>query len=94
MSKENAVCTEAVGLVYGDRAADYGHPLDEYTRLGEMWSAIIGAPVSAEQAVLCMVALKVNRERNKPKRDNRVDIAGYAECLQKMADERDVRAGA
>lgn len=79
---------EAKRLVYGDRGAAYGHPLDDYTRTAALWSAILGHPVTAEQAVMCMITVKLSRECNHGKRDNRVDMAGYAECLQRIADER------
>lgn len=84
---ESAV-QEAQRLVYGARGADYGHPLDDYTRTAALWSPILGIPVTAEQAILCMIQVKVSREVNRPKRDNRVDMAGYAECLDRVHDER------
>ena len=86
------VCEEAQRLVYGDRGETYGHPLDDFTRTATMWAAILGAGVSAEQVALCMVALKLSREAYQPKRDNRTDIAGYAECLQRIVTERARRA--
>jgi hypothetical protein len=74
---------EAQRLVHGNRGADYGHPIDDFTRTGRMWAAILGLDeVTAEQVALCMVAVKISRECNKPKRDNRVDICGYAETLE------------
>lgn len=86
------VLREAERLVYGDRGKAYGHPLDDYTRTARMWSAILDTEVSAEQAIMCMIAVKLSRECNAGKRDNRVDIAGYAECLQRVQDERRRRA--
>lgn len=79
---------EAQRLVYGDRGEAYGHPLDDYERTAAIWSAILGHPVTAEQAILCMIGVKISRECHRPKRDNRVDVCGYAECLQRVADER------
>jgi hypothetical protein len=35
-----------------------------------------------------MVGVKISRECNKPKRDNRVDGAGYFETLQMIYDFR------
>lgn len=83
---------EAQRLVYGDRGADYGHPLDDCTRTAALWSTILGNPVTAEQAILCMVAVKMSRLCHSYKRDSAVDIAGYAECLVRVADERKRRA--
>lgn len=82
---------EAQRLVYGERGETYGPPLDDFTRTGQMWAAILGAPVSAERVAMCMIALKLSRETYQPKRDNRVDLAGYAECLDQIAAERERR---
>jgi 5'-nucleotidase len=85
------VTQEAQRLVHGPRGADYGHPIDDFGRTGKMWGAILGTePVPPDKVALCMIAVKVSREVNAPKRDNRVDIAGYAETLQ-MVRERQGR---
>lgn len=92
--KETSVAMEAVSLVYGDRGAAYGHPIDDYTRTAAMWSAILGTEVTPMQAVLCMVAVKLSRQVNAPKRDNLVDIAGYAECAHRIQTRLDSREAA
>lgn len=79
---------EAQRLVHGDRQASYGHPIEDFTRTGRMWGAILGTDdVPPEKVALCMIAVKMSRECNRPKRDNAVDIAGYAETLH-MVRER------
>ena len=35
-----------------------------------------------------MIAVKISRESRIGKRDNRVDMAGYAECLDMVREER------
>lgn len=88
MSLEHkSILIEAEDLVHGDRNAAYGHPLDDYTRTAKMWSAILGIEVTAHQAILCMCTMKISRECNKSKRDNMVDLAGYAECAAWVKDE-------
>lgn len=87
------ILEEANSLVHGDRAVDYDHPLDDFSRTAAMWSAILGVPVTAEQVGLCMIAVKLSRQVNRPKRDNLVDIAGYAETVQMCLDMRAERAG-
>lgn len=84
------VLEEANALVYGDRQANYGHPYDDYTRTARMWEAILGmAPYTITPRIAClmMAAVKISREVNKPKRDNLVDLAGYAACAH-MCTER------
>lgn len=72
------ITEEAQRLVLGDRQADYGHPADDFARTGRIWGAILGIPdVPPELVALCMVGVKMSREVNSPKRDNRVDGIGY-----------------
>jgi len=77
---DESILEEAQRLVHGDRGENYGHPIEDFTRTGQMWAAILGLEeVTPEQVALCMIAVKISREVNRPKRDNLVDIAGYAE---------------
>lgn len=91
------ICQEADRLVSHDRGNDYGHPLEDFSRTGSLWAPILSGwakmtdgeePVSPELVGLCMIALKISREINRPKRDNRVDIAGYAKCLEMINEKR------
>ena len=74
-----SILTEAQRLVHGARQEKYGHPADDFGRTAALWSAILGVPVTAKQAALCMVAVKLSRECNEHSRDNLVDGAGYFE---------------
>jgi hypothetical protein len=81
---------EAERLVHGPRGVNYGHPIDDFSRTGRMWGAILGGPdVPPELVGLCMAAVKISREVNAPKRDNRVDLAGYAETIEMIARARE-----
>lgn len=92
MSREETPLEEAQRLVHGDRGADYGHPIDDYTRTGRMWGAILGIPdIDPRTCCLMMAAVKISREANKHKRDNIVDLAGYAECAGMVWDEQQRR---
>jgi len=86
-----SILTQAEELINGDRRADYGHPLDDFTRTAHMWQAILGVRVSPEQVGLCMVALKMSRFLNKPKNDNLVDGAGYFGTIEMIQNEREKR---
>ena len=86
------ILEEANKLVHGDRQQDYGHPIHDFNRTAQMWSAILGKEVTAEQVALCMIAVKLSRLCNSYKRDSIVDIAGYAATLEMVLDKRKVAA--
>lgn len=93
-----SVIEEAAGLVHGARQDSYGHPFDDFSRTGRLWGAILGIPdVPPHLVALCMAAVKISREVNAPKRDNLVDLAGYAEALalvrERQADTADTVTG-
>lgn len=77
--KNESVLQEAQRLVHGARNADYGPPAVADARTAAMLKARFGWDVKATDIWQVMVLLKISREANFPKRDNRVDIAGYAE---------------
>lgn len=86
------ILEEAQRLVHGNRGADYGHPIEDYTRTGRIWGAILGIPdIDPRLCCLMMAAVKVSRECNKHKRDNLTDLAGYAECASMVAERQGVR---
>jgi hypothetical protein len=86
-SNEN-VLEEALRITNaeGDRRQDYGSPLDDAARVAHIVSAITGATMRPEQVPLMMIAVKLSRQINRPKRDNLVDIAGWA----RVAEEIDI----
>jgi Domain of unknown function (DUF6378)/Domain of unknown function (DUF4406) len=83
------ICQEADRLVSHDRQDTYGHPFDNFSHTGKLWAPILGLEkVTPQQVALCMIQVKVSRECFKPKRDNLVDINGYAKCLSVINDKR------
>lgn len=86
---------EAHRLTHGPRRADYGHPLDDYTRTAGMVSALLAhklkEPLLAEEVTMIMQCVKLSRHVNAPKRDNMVDEAGYAWATWEIKEERDRR---
>lgn len=78
----------AYRIVRGERRESYGHPLEDYTRTAKLWSAVLGFDVTPEQALLCMILVKVSRETHTHNKDNLIDICGYAECLQMAIDKK------
>jgi Domain of unknown function (DUF6378) len=90
-----SILLEAQRLTHGDRNANYGHPLDDYTRTAALMSALLShklsEPITAEEAGACMCAVKLSRHMHRPKRDNMVDLAGYAWVVWACTEERERR---
>jgi hypothetical protein len=82
------ILQEAEKAVYGDREADYGSVLENFTTVAKLWSVVAKVELTPEQVGLMMVQLKIARQMNKPLRDNLVDGAGYFATLEKMEEER------
>lgn len=78
------ILQEAQSVVYGEREQSYGKVGDNFARIAKIWSGILDKEITKEQVGLCMIGVKVARECNKNKRDNLIDIAGYAATLEKM----------
>jgi len=86
------VLEEAQRLIHGDRNAFYGPPGEDFAKTAKMVTGLLlpklrpGVEVTAREAILIMVIVKASREVNRPKRDNAVDIAGYAGLLEMLGD--------
>lgn len=88
------VLQEAQRLVHGDRGEAYGHPIFDMTRTADQLTGLLrdklkpGVRFEAEDVGQMMIAVKMSRHRNKAKRDNLTDTAGYAETLSMIAQWR------
>jgi hypothetical protein len=87
---DESILQEAQRLVHGPRQESYGHPFSDFSRTGRIWGAILGVPdIPPDKVALCLIGVKISREVNAPKRDNRVDTAGYAEALDLVRQRQD-----
>lgn len=90
---DTSILADAKRLTSGDRQDDYGHPSDDFARTALMWTGILseklqeGAEISAMYVPLCMIAVKLARQAHRHKRDNLVDIAGYARTAAMIAGD-------
>lgn len=81
-----AVLREAESLITGDRNKAYGSPTQNFTNTAEIWTALIrhklrdGEKIEPTEVASFMIGLKLARTVGEPKRDNWVDMAGYAGC--------------
>jgi hypothetical protein len=83
-----SITAEAEELVNGPRNESYGDYRLEAAKLARVWSEIISnklnKPLDPEDVPKLMIALKLIRETNKAKRDNRVDMVGYTILLERF----------
>ena len=80
---------EAKGLIYNDRNDQYGSIEEEARKLAQGWSVILGCDVPPEKTLLCMAWLKIVRQAHKHKKDNVVDLIGYAQLLDDLMDSEE-----
>jgi len=82
-SKPRTVLDEVQGVMK-ERQKDYAPPKENFERIAALWSVVLGVPVTSKQVALCMIQTKVAREMHASKRDNLVDIIGYATCMEQL----------
>lgn len=86
VSARASVLREAETLISGDRNHTYGEPTQNFSNIGELWTVRLrhklkdGEVLTAHDVADLQILLKVARNIANTKRDNAVDIAGYAAC--------------
>jgi hypothetical protein len=87
------VLEEANRLVHGDRQSGYGHPRDNHAATAELFNAYLRRKyegtfpgLDARDVCVFNICQKLSRFANAPKRDNLVDIAGYAANLEMLEE--------
>jgi hypothetical protein len=82
-----AVLQEAESLINGDRNNEYGDPNDDFNKTAKMWDIYLKSVYENRSYLLphdvaaLMSMLKLSRIAWSPdRRDNWVDLAGYAAC--------------
>ena len=86
--EEQDILEEALDITKGARNKDYGDCKVELERVATMWSVIFETEVTSNQVALAMIALKITRQMHANKRDNWVDIAGYARIGDIVNEEK------
>lgn len=80
------VLAEARTLIEGDRNKTYGSPTQNFQNTADIWTALLrhklkeGEVIDPHEVATLMIGLKLARTVAQPKRDNFVDMAGYAAC--------------
>lgn len=92
---KETVLEEAARITSGPRQRDYDSPLPNHRRIACLWNSYLSirkepeGEIAPEDVATMMVLLKIARHVFTPRRDNIVDICGYARCLEQMAADRE-----
>ncbi|MGV9668664.1 DUF6378 domain-containing protein [Nocardia niigatensis] len=76
---------EAATVIDGDRQDAYGDPSESFARIAGLWSAYLGADLTARDVANLMVLLKVSRSKHGYRPDDYIDIAGYAALAERIS---------
>lgn len=90
--RRSVILRTAGNLITGQRAADYDTKDDaagNFTRIGNLWSEVLGVPVRPDQVALCMAQVKIARLITSPThQDSWIDLAGYAALGGEITERR------
>lgn len=86
-TKREQTAAEAVKLILGDRADDYGDARANFGRIAARWSQILGIEITEWQVCHMMIDLKMSRLCQVYKHDSAVDIIGYAALMSELAED-------
>ena len=91
MSEED-ILEEAMRITSSDRNKDYGDPRDNLQQTADLWQAYLhrksNCPLDARDVANMMILLKISRDSYCRKRDNVVDIAGWARLADLVANNK------
>lgn len=87
--EHESILKEAERTTHGDRQQDYGHPFDNHDRIAKLANILLGRGLTASDIALIMICVKLSREVCNPKRDNRVDLAGFAWVLDRCREQEE-----
>lgn len=85
-TENKSILSEAEEIVNGGRHSDYGDAKESFSRIATIASVMTGKELAQEDCCAVMMAVKLVRESFNHKRDNLVDLCGYA-CIMNEIKE-------
>lgn len=82
--EEKTILDEAKAIIKGNRQSDYGDPVESFDKIAKTASMIAGEDFSPKECCAVLMAVKIVRESFKHKRDNLVDLCGYAHIMNEI----------
>ena len=85
--KSKEYLEKTIKIISGDRHMDYGDKTSNHQNIADLWSTFLGHKVTAQQAAICMLLVKVARLKHRRTEDCYIDMAGYAAIAGEIQDE-------
>jgi hypothetical protein len=85
--KSRKYLEKTIEIIDGDRANDYGDKTINHQNIADLWSTFLGHKVTAQQAAVCMLLVKVARLKHRRTEDCYIDMAGYAAIAGEIQDK-------
>lgn len=86
MNTRTKTLEQASALVNGDRERDYGTPQENFARIAERWSQIVGRRLEPWEVCHMLADLKMARLVNGPHRDSFIDLCGYGALAAELTE--------
>ena len=90
---KQSILSEAEEIVNGSRQSDYGDPVESFERIAKTASMIAGRDLSPNDCCAVLMAVKLVRESFAHKRDNLVDLCGYAHIMNELNENESEKEG-
>ena len=84
--KSKEYLEKTIEIISGDRHMDYGDKTINHQNIADLWSTFLGHKVTAQQAAICMLLVKVARLTHRRTEDCYIDMAGYAAIAGEIQD--------
>ncbi|MGN1216731.1 MAG: DUF6378 domain-containing protein [Phocaeicola sp.] len=83
---KQSILDDAKTIIEGSRQSDYGDPVESFEKIAKTASMITGKDLSPNECCAVLMAVKIVRESYRHKRDNLVDLCGYAEIMNEIQE--------
>ena len=90
---KQSILDEAKAVVEGSRQSDYGDPVESFDKIAKTASMIAGKDLSPKECCAVLMAVKIVRESFNHKRDNLVDLCGYAHIMNELNENESEKEG-
>ena len=90
---EKSILSEAEEIDNGSRHSEYGDAQESLSRVATIANVMTGKELSPEDCCAVLMAVKLVRESFAHKRDNLVDLCGYAHIMNELNENESEKEG-